>query len=491
MKKRKEKKRASLLLRFLSKLLWILALACTIFFGYELYKLNMLPTKYYLIAMAAMFLIVFIIGVVALRKRAGKISLTIISIFSLIFIAISLFGSLKIKDTVSFMEKNLGIKFETNIYYVLVNKDSEFEELKDIKGETVFSYKDMDDMDLVESSLTKKVKVDIEYSDSIYDLLNNLINNKELVVYVNSGNYDFMTQNNEEYAKKVRILETIEIKTKKEVKKTGIDVTEDPFIILVNGIDTRSDSLPSRSLSDVNMLIAINPETHKILLVHIPRDYYLDIPGTGAKDKLTHTGTIGGVDTTIATIENAFNIKIAYYVRVNFNFVTNLVDSVGGIDIYNDQPYGFTCWTDSGCYFSPGDNYGVGGRCALAFARERYAYESGDRHRGENQQHVIERILQKLTSSTAIISNYNGILNALNGTFETNMTNEELTSLIKMQVNEMPSWSLEKYSVTGSGMGAYTYSYPNQELYVMVPDVNTMNEAVLKINEVLGVESDE
>ena len=40
-------------------------------------------------------------------------------------------------------------------------------------------------------------------------------------------------------------------------------------------------------------------------------------------------------------------------------------------------------------------------------------------------------------------------------------------------------------------MGAYTYSYPNQELYVMVPDVNTMNEAVLKINEVLGVESDE
>ena len=239
------------------------------------------------------------------------------------------------------------------------------------------------------------------------------------------------------------------------------------------------------------MLMAVNPKTHKILLVHIPRDYYLDIPGTGAKDKLTHTGTIGGVETTIATIEENFDVDISYYVRVNFNFVTNLVDAVGGIDIYNDQSYSFRCWTDSGCTFSPEWNYGVGGRCALAFARERYAYESGDRHRGENQQHVIDQILHKVTSSKTLISNYNDILNALNGTFETNMSNEELTSLVKMQLDGMPGWSLEKYSVTGSGTSAYTLSYPNQELYVMIPDGNTMNEAVNKLNEVLGTKSEE
>lgn len=491
MKKRREKKKASMKFRLLTRFIWLLSLVLTVFFGYELNKLNMLPFKYYFIVMAFMFLLMFIFGVVVWRKKVGKISLTLITILMLIYIAVFGFGSLKIKDTVSFMEKNLGIKFETNVYYVLVNKDSNYKKIKDIKGETVYSFKDQKDMSEVESALNKKVKVDIEYETSIYDLLNNLTTDKELIAYVNSGNYDVMVQNNEDYSKKVKVLETIEIKTKKEVKKTGIDVTEDPFIILINGIDTRSGYLPSRSLSDVNMLMVVNPEEHKILLVSIPRDYYLDIPGTGSKDKLTHTGTIGGVEKTIETIENAFGVKISYYVRVNFNFVTGLVDSVGGIDIYNDQPYSFTCWTDGGCTFYPEWNYGIGGRCALAFARERYAYESGDRHRGENQQHVIDQIFNKVTSSKTLISSYSDILNSLNGTFETNLSNEEITSLVKLQINEMPNWTIEKYSVTGSGTSAYTYSYPNQALYVMIPDENTINEAKTKINAILGTESDE
>ena len=491
MKKRKEKKKASMKFKFLTRLLWVIALGITIFFGYELNKLNVLPTSYYLMVIGGMFLLMFILGAIALRKRAGKVSLTFVSFLAIIYIVIFGFGSLKIKDTVSFMEKNLGIKFETNIYYVLVNSDSEYEKIKDIKGLTVMSYKDQDDMEKVESELLKKVKVEIEYETSIYDLLNDLTSDKELIVFVNSGNYDVMVQNNEEYSKKVKILETIEIKTKKEVKKTGIDVTEDPFVILINGIDTRSNSLPSRSLSDVNILMAVNSKTHKILLVHIPRDYYLDIPGTGSKDKLTHTGTIGGVETTIATIEEAFKVKISYYVRVNFNFVTSLVDSVGGIDIYNDQSYGFTCWTDTGCYFQPDMNYGVGGRCALAFARERYAYDSGDRHRGENQEQVIKRIFEKVTSSTTLISNYSDILNALAGTFETNLTNEEISALVKMQLKDMPGWSMEDISVTGTGSSAYTYSYPNQSLYVMEPDGPSMNIAHDKIQLIMETESDE
>ena len=490
--KKREKKKAGLGLKIISRFLWILALASTIFFGYELYKLNMLPTKYYLITMGVMFLIVFIIGAIVLRKKAGKTILSILSFVSVVFIAILLFGSLKIKDTVNFMEKNLGIKFETNVYYVLVNSDSEYEKIKDIKGETVYSYKDQDDMSSVESALLKKVKVDIKYDSSIYDLLNNLTNDKDLIVYVNSGNYEVMEQNNDDYSKKVKILDTIEIKTKKEVKKTELDITEDPFVILVNGIDTRSDSLPSRSLSDVNMLMVINPKTHDILLLSIPRDYYITIPGTGgAKDKLTHTGTIGGIETTIAALEEEFGVKISYYVRVNFNFVVNLVDAVGGIDIYNDQPYYFTCFTDSACTFSPDINYGVGGRCALAFTRERYAYETGDRHRIQNQQQVLENLFHKITSSTTLISSYSDILNSLNGTFETNLSNEDISKLVKYQLDEMPNWTVYQFSVSGSGTSTYTYSYPNQELYVMIPDESTVAEAKQRLNTILEIESDE
>ena len=492
MKKTNKKKKASMKFKLLARFLWLLTIAITVFFGYELHKLNMLPFKYYFIVMAIMFLLMFIFGAVIWRKKVGKISLSFISILMIIYLVIFSFGSLKIKDTVNFMEKNLGIKFETNTYYVLVNSDSEYKKLKDIKGETVYSYKDQDDMKDVEKWLTKKVEVNIEYETSIYDLLNNVAIDKELIIYVNSGNYDVMVQNNEEYAKKVKILETIDIRTKKDVKKTELDVTEDPFIILINGIDTRSDYLPSRSLSDVNMLMVVNPAEHKILLLGIPRDYYLTIPGTGgAQDKLTHTGVIGGIDTTIATLEEEFGIKINYYVRVNFNFVVNLVDAIGGVDLVNDQDYGISCWTDRGCYFEPGANYGVSGRCALAFARERYAYSTGDRHRVENQQQVLKHTFNKVTSSSTLISSYSDILNSLNGTFKTNLSNEDISKLVKMQINDMSGWDIEQYSVDGSGTSAYTYSYPNQELYVMIPDESTVDIAKSKLTEILEIESDE
>ena len=490
--KKRDKKKAGKIFKFFSRLLWIIALAITIFFGYELNKLNVLPTKYYLIIIGVMFLIMFVLGAIVLRKKIGRKTLSIVSFILVIYGVIFAFGSLKIKDTVSFMEKNLGIKFETNVYYVLVNKDSEYKKIKDIKGETVYSYKDQKDMSEIESALLKKVKVDIEYESSIYDMLNDITSNKNLIVFVNSGNYDVMTQNNDEYAKKVKILDTVEVKTKKKVKKTNLDVTEDPFVILINGIDTRSDYLPSRSLSDVNMLMVVNPETHKILLFSIPRDYYLTIPNTGgAKDKLTHTGTIGGVETTIATIEENFDVKISYYIRVNFNFVTNLVDAVGGIDLENDQDYGFSCWTNRSCYVNPGMNYGVDGQCALAFARERYAYQTGDRHRVENQQQVLRRIFEKVTSSKTLISSYSDILNSLNGTFETNLSNEDISKLVKMQINEMPSWTIGQFAVTGNGTSAYTYSYPNEQLYVMIPDESSMYEGIAKLKSVLGTESDE
>ena len=486
------RKKASILSRFFSRLLWVIALIVTIFFGYTLFKLNMLPIKYYLIILGIMFVFLFIIGAIVLRKHLGKTVTSIVAFITVVYITIFLFGALKIDDTITFMEKNLGIKVETNLYYVLVNNDSEYEKIKDIKGETVYSYKDSEDMERVESGLLQKVKVDIKYRDSIYDMLQDITIDKNIIVYVNSGTYDVMTQNSEGYSKKVRILDSVEIKTKKDEEENNINVTNTPFVILINGVDTRTDYLPSRSLSDVNMLMAVNPNTHEILLLSIPRDYYLTIPGTnGAKDKLTHTGTIGGVNTTIATLEDTFGIDISYYVRVNFNFVINLVDAVGGIDIYNDQPYTFSCWAESECYFEPGVTYDVSGRCALAFARERYAYDTGDRHRIQNQQQVLEKLFNKITSSKTLITSYSDILNSLNGTFETNLSNDDISKLVKMQIKDMPDWTIYQYSVDGYGDSTYTYSYPNQELYVMVPDGDTINEAISKLNNILRTESNE
>ena len=224
---------------------------------------------------------------------------------------------------------------------------------------------------------------------------------------------------------------------------------------------------------------------NQILMIHIPRDYYVKLHGyEGLNDKLTHAGTIGGIELSMATIEDLLEIKIPYYVRVNFNAVVNLVDAIGGITINSDVDYSFSCWTNRSCVFNPGANY-VNGSCALAFARERHAYETGDRHRGENQEQVIELVINKVTSSSTIISNYSNILNALDGTFQTNITSDEITSLVKMQLDDMSGWKMETANVSGTGAYSPTYSYPNLELYVMNPDMNTVQTAIEKLNDVL------
>ena len=162
-------------------------------------------------------------------------------------------------------------------------------------------------------------------------------------------------------------------------------------------------------------------------MVNTPRDYYVQLHGkTGLKDKLTHAGLVGGVNMSMSTLEDLYGIKVPYYVRVNFNAVVKLVDAIDGITLYNDQTRSFSCWTDRDCVFKPGDN-NVKGKCALAFARERHAYTEGDRHRGENQEQVIQKIIEKVTEreiekevdiNTRHLKLYNNFLDVLEGSFK-------------------------------------------------------------------------
>ncbi len=482
---KKKKKQTNSKLQKFSLLLWVISIIFMILLGYLIYKANVLPLKYFLIIVIFFVLLMSIHGIFVLKKKTKTAVLIFLNLITLIFMSCEALAIVKINETLAFLKANLGARYETNIYYVLSNKDATYESINDIAGMTIYSYKDLDDMSKVESELTKKVNASIEYKDNIVDLLNNILEDTKLVILVNSGNYDAMAQNDENYEKRVKIIDTIDVQTEIITTDTGINVTKDPFVLYLSGIDTRSGKLPSRSLSDVNIVVAVNPKDKKILMVHIPRDYYVQVHGTtGLKDKLTHTGTIGGVDLTMQTIEDLLEIKIPYYARVNFNSVVNLVDAIGGITLNSDVDYSFSCWTDRSCTFNPGLNT-VDGKCALAFARERHAYSTGDRHRGENQEQVIEKVINKVTSSSTIISNYSEILNALNGTFETNLATEEITSLVKMQLNDMASWHISSYNVDGTGGLQPTYSYPNQNLYVMNPNMETVSAAVQKLNEVL------
>ncbi len=481
-------KRKTEIIRIISRVLSIMGLFILGAFSYMLFKANVLPNKYFIIIVGIFAFLEILYLFFSFKKKTKKKLLVFLDIFAVLIFLVQLFGIFKINETLDFLNKNLTLKYDTNTYYVVVNKDSAYKDIKDIENQILYGYKDLEDQSVLERNIKKLVNVKIQYEENVVSLMDSVIKDKSKVILLNSGNYDIKLDIDQNYAKKTRILKEIKLKTKTKENKSSIDVTEDPFVVYLSGIDTRSGGMPVNSLSDVNMVVVVNPNTNKILLVSIPRDYYVKLHGiTGLNDKLTHAGSLGGVRLSKATIEDLLNQKIDFYVRVNFNSVINLVDAIGGINLYSDVDYPFTCWTDSGCSFSPGNNY-VKGRCALAFARERYAYDSGDRHRGENQQQVIKQILNKVTSSSTIIKNYSNILNSLSGTFESSLSTRDITSLVKYQINEMPKWKIENVNLDGTTGMTYTYSAPSTKLSVMYPNEKTIENAKLKIKEVLNEE---
>ena len=247
-------------------------------------------------------------------------------------------------------------------------------------------------------------------------------------------------------------------------EETEFSVTTHPFILYISGSDTR-DYYLTTSRSDVNILMAVNPVTKQILLVNTPRDYFVSNPaGNGAKDKLTHCG-IYGTGCSMGALEGLYGVDIRYYAQINFTGVETLVDAIGGIDVYSDEGFyaGEIYWINEGMNHLDGEH-------ALLFARDRYNVTGGDNGRGRHQMAVIQAVINKVTSGTTILENYAGILESIQGMFKTNVSSEEISQLVKMQLTDLASWNILSFAVTGTGGSDITYSMPGLFCYVMYPD---------------------
>ena len=265
--------------------------------------------------------------------------------------------------------------------------------------------------------------------------------------------------------------------TAKKKAEDAVDVTSKPFNIYISGMDT-TGKITEEARSDVNMIITVNPKTHKVLMTSIPRDYLVELQN-GEKDKLTHTGLMG-IDETTSDVEDLLGIKINYYVKVNYNTLKDLVNSIGGITINSDKAF----ISYIGKYrFVEGENQ-LDGAKALAYARERHAYSDGDNHRVRNQQEVLKAIVKKLTGSTTLLTRYNKILKYLAPTMEMNLTRAEVKALVKFQLGKNPKWKFVSNSLEGFDAFSTVYSAGNQQLYVMKPDEESIKKARQKIKEI-------
>lgn len=466
----------------IKKIINILFLILLVFslgiFSYSILKVNILPIKYLVFG----FIIIGIFTLIILWMMFYKKKKVISFILTVILSCILLFFVSYFNNTYHFLKGTQG-KHDTLTYSVVVLKDSGYDDIKALNNQKI-SYLE----DNYTDNIKKELSSIITYTESLvseFGVLPELLLNQETEAIVLEESYLLLIgEEVENFNANTKVIYTFKVIVDAHKEETiDINPVEEPFILYISGIDQYGDVNTVRGRSDVNQIAVINPKTNHILLVNTPRDYYVQLAGTtGLKDKLTHAG-IYGIDKSVATLENLYDIDINYYLRVNFNTLIKVVDIIGGIEVYSDTE--FNSSHIKGWHVNKGVNY-LDGAKALAYSRERYAYITGDHHRGANQQQVITAIIEKVTKSSVLISKYNSILNSLNGTFQTDIPMDEITTFIRYQLDKMPNWNIESIAVTGSNSMDYTYSMgTGYRLYVMEPDYNSVNVAKNRIQQIL------
>ena len=462
-------------------ILGILLIIMTISLIVLINTFNVIPDNYFTLIIVFLISSNIILNLLLMFNFKNKFLkvMHIISYVITILLLISFsFGIFYLNKTMNLFDNFNVIKEEVTDYYIIVLNDSVYQEPSDLYEKTLEYY------DKTDKEVLNSIKLSLTYSSTsdINSLKDNLFNHKVESILISDIIKNKYEEEDSTFNEKIRVLKTISIKSEIEDITKRVSIKNTPYNLLISGIDTYGD-INKTSRNDVNIVATINPNTNQILLTSIPRDYYVKLHGTnGYNDKLTHASYYG-INMQVQTIEDIFDIDINYYVKVNFSTVVDLVDKIGGIEVYADQYVKFRSCPE----IKVGMNK-LDGKCALVFSRERHAYIDGDRHRGRNQQEVIKAIFNKLSSGTTILTSYTDIIDSLDGKFATNMDMEEVTSFIKYELNDLKDYKIVSTQVDGYGSMGPTYSYPNQDLWIMIPYTETINNAKELMNKVMNNE---
>ena len=448
----------------------IILIIVILWLGYQLIKYPILSTKYIIIFMIVNIVIMLLFILSQYKAKNKKIRLTgkiLIIIFCLLLIPLNYTFS-KTMNALAKTETHV----ETDSVSIIVKANSTYQYTQDLKGK-VYSALATDDKSVDKTIEKLQTENNENIQPKVYSgvltLVNALYNNDVDCIIINESYRAMIEEDFPNFSSDTRVIYSKQYVTEINSPENS-DITRNTFNVYVSGIDTYG-SITTKSRSDVNMIMTVNPTTKTILLTSIPRDYYIPFNVLGGqRDKLTHSG-LYGVNETMQNVASYFGIDIDYFIRVNFDSLIDIVDSLGGIEVYNPQAF---------------KNFEVGkitlnGEEALAFSRERYSFEDGDKERGRNQMRVITGIINKVLSP-AIISNYSELMDKLHVSFQTNMSDEQIISLVRMQLDDMSPWTIQQQSVNGNGQTLYSPIY-GSDLYMMVPDDKSVENAKVKINE--------
>ncbi|MFZ2675937.1 LCP family protein [Streptococcus alactolyticus] len=449
--------------------------------SYTMYAHNILAFRHVNVIYTAVLVVVFLVCLLLTLFKKGKHLVTVLLVLFSIVVGVSLFAFKSLVDVAGNINKTASYsEIEMKVVVPANSSISDVSELTNVQAPTSADESNINAL-IANIKSEKGVELTVDPVDSYQSAYENLINGSSQAMVLNSSYSSLLELSYNDYESNLKTIYTYKIK--KAIEDTAKTTDKNVFNIYISGIDT-SGAVSTVSRSDVNLILTVNMNTHKILMTTTPRDSYVRIPDGGADqyDKLTHAG-IYGIETSVKTLENLYDIPINYYARLNFTSFVKLINALGGVTVYNDQAF----TSLHGNY-----NFGVGninltsGEEALGFVRERYSLEHGDYDRGNNQLKVIQAIVEKLTSFQSV-SNYSDVISTLQDSIQTNMPLNTMMSLVNEQLDSGKTFIFSSQEVTGTGSTGQLTSYamPNASLYMIQLDDASVAKASQAIKNVM------
>lgn len=449
--------------------------------SYTMYAHNILAFRHVNVIYTAVLVVVFLVCLLLTLFKKRKHLVTVLLVLFSIVVGVSLFAFKSLVDVSDNINKTASYsEIEMKVVVPANSSISDVSGLTNVQAPTSADESNINAL-IANIKSEKGVELTVDPVDSYQSAYENLINGSSQAMVLNSSYSSLLELSYNDYESNLKTIYTYKIK--KAIEDTAKTTDKNVFNIYISGIDT-SGAVSTVSRSDVNLILTVNMNTHKILMTTTPRDSYVRIPDGGADqyDKLTHAG-IYGIETSVKTLENLYDIPINYYARLNFTSFVKLINALGGVTVYNDQAF----TSLHGNY-----NFGVGninltsGEEALGFVRERYSLEHGDYDRGNNQLKVIQAIVEKLTSFQSV-SNYSDVISTLQDSIQTNMPLNTMMSLVNEQLDSGKTFIFSSQEVTGTGSTGQLTSYamPNASLYMIQLDDASVAKASQAIKNVM------
>ncbi|MBT0929389.1 LCP family protein [Streptococcus lutetiensis] len=451
---------------------------------YMMYAHHILAFRHLNVVYSIILVAIFVLCLTLSILKKSRVLTTVLLIVFSIIAAVSLFAFKSLVDVAHNMNETAS--YSEIEMSVVVPSNSSVNDVSDLTSVQAPTDADGSNINELLSHIKSEKGVDLatEKVDSYQAAYENLVNGSSQAMVFNNAYSSLLEMSYENFQSNLKTIYSYKIKTsiKDEAKAHDSNV----FNIYISGIDTYG-SISTVSRSDVNLILTVNMNTHKILMTETPRDAYVKIPDGGADqyDKLTHAG-IYGVETSEKTLENLYGITIDYYARLNFDSFMNLINSLGGVTVYNDQEFTINLDTGNTYSFPVGNVDLTSGEQALAFVRERYDLKGGDYDRGNNQMKVIQAILNKMTSLKSV-SNYSTIISNVQDSIQTDMKLDTMMKLVNGQLDSGKKFTVTSQEVTGAGStGELTsYAMPSSSLYMIKLDDASVAKASQAIKDVM------